>query len=135
MTSSMKYFKKYTYTPLWGRLNSWVVSHKALIICTLCHDLGHEFEPWWWQTLFRTQAQHLCFLHDSIWFIWFDTIICLSNLSCELWNRKIENKRIFFLQKIKKIHKFELPFCSNDAACAYLHLKGKFKINYFLYLV
>ena len=57
-------------------------------ICTLRHVLGCEFEPWWWQTLFRTQAQHLCFLHDSISFIWFDTVICLSNLSCELWNKK-----------------------------------------------
>ena len=34
-------------------------------------------------TSFWTQAQHLHFLHDYIWFIWFDTIICLSNFSCE----------------------------------------------------
>ena len=78
-----------------GRLNSWVVSHSALIIGKLCHALGCEFKPWWWQTLFQTQAQHLCFLHDSIWFIWFDTIICLSNLSCELWNRKLKIKEFF----------------------------------------
>ena len=68
-------------------LNSWLVSHSALNICTLHHALGHEFEPRWWQTLFQTQAQHLRILHDSIWFIWFETIFCLSNLSCELWNR------------------------------------------------
>ena len=75
-----------------GHLNSWVVSHSALIIGTLRHALGCEFEPWWQQTLFQTQAQHLCFLHDYIWFIWFDTIICLANLSCELWNRKLKIK-------------------------------------------
>ena len=80
-----------------GRLNSWVVSHSALIIGTLRHALGREFEPWWWHTLFWTQAQHLRFIHDSIWFIWFDTIICLSNLSCELWNRKLKIKK-----KLKK---------------------------------
>ena len=74
------------------RLNSWVVSHSALIIGTLCHALGHQFEPWRWQTFFQTQAQHLCFIHDSIWF---DTIICLSNLSCELWNRKLKIKKCF----------------------------------------
>ena len=50
---------------------------------------------WWWQTLLQTQAQHLHFLHDSIWFIWFDTIICLPNLSCELWNRKLKIKKLF----------------------------------------
>ena len=59
-----------------------------------------EFEPRWWQTLFWTQAQHLCFIHDSIWFVWFDTIICLSNLSCELWNRKLEIKEIYFKKSI-----------------------------------
>ena len=70
-------------------LDSWVVSHSAPNISTLRHALGCEFKPWWRQTLFGTQAQHLCFLHYIIWLIWFDTIICLSNLSCELWNRKM----------------------------------------------
>ena len=78
---------------LQGRLNSWVFSHSALIN----GRLRHEFESWWWQTLFRIQAQLLCFIH--IWFIWFDTIICLSNLSCELWNRKLKIKEIY-LKKI-----------------------------------
>ena len=64
-----------------GCLNSWV----ALIISILRHGLGREFKPWWQQTLFQTQAQHLHFIHDSIWFIWLDTFICQSNLSCELW--------------------------------------------------
>ena len=75
---------------------SWVVSHLALIIGTLCHALGREFKPRWRQTLFWTQAQHLCFIHDYIWFIWFDTIIYLSNLSSELWNRKLKIKEIYF---------------------------------------
>ena len=57
------------------------------------YALGREFESWWRQTLFRTQAQHLCFIHDSIWF---DTIICLSNLSCKLWSRKLKIKEIYF---------------------------------------
>ena len=90
----------YSIGGLLGRLNSWVVYSSALIIGSLCHAMGYEFEPWWWQRLFWTQAQHLRFLHDSIWFIWFDTIICLANLSvkfaCELCNRRIENKRNVF---------------------------------------
>ena len=81
---------------IWGLLDSWVVSHLALNMHKLCHALGHEFEPWWQQTLFWTQVQHLRFLHDCIWFIWFDTIICLSNLSCELWNRKLKINQLFF---------------------------------------
>ena len=60
------------------------------------YALGHEFEPRWRQTLFRTQAQHLCFIHNSVWF---DTIICLSNLSCELWSRKLKIKEIYFKKK------------------------------------
>ena len=107
----------------WGRLNSWVVSHLALIISTLRHALGHEFEPWWQQTLYRTQAQHLCFIHDSIWFIWFDTIICLSNLSCEVWNRKLKIKEIYLIKTLTSVtrwlefllqldHLQSLPFAS-----------------------
>ena len=50
--------------------------------------------PLWWQTIFRTQAQHLCFIHDSIWFIWFDTRYYLS-VKFIMWivKQKIENKR------------------------------------------
>ena len=76
-------------------MDSWV----ALNIITLYYALGREFKPQWQQTLFQTQAQHLRFLHDSIWFILFDTIICLSNLSFELWNRKLKIKEIHFLKK------------------------------------
>ena len=71
-----------------GPLDSWVVLHSALNIDTLHHALGHEFKPQWQQTLFWIQAQHLHFNHDSIWFIWFDNIICVLNLSWELWNRR-----------------------------------------------
>ena len=78
---------KLAFTDTVGRVDSWLVSHSAL-----CHALGREFEPQWWQTLYWAQA-HLQFFHDSIWFIWFDTIICLSNLSRELRNRKLT---IFF---------------------------------------
>ena len=88
---------------LLGRLNSWVVSHSALIIGTLHHAQGCEFEPQWWPTLFWIQAQHLRFIYDSIWFIWFDTIICQSNLSCELWNRKLKIKEIFLQKKFRII--------------------------------
>ena len=49
-----------------GQLDSWVVSHLAPNFGTLCHALACEFEPWWQQTLFQTQTQHLCFLRDSI---------------------------------------------------------------------
>ena len=79
-------------------MDSWV----ALNIITLYYALGREFKPQWQQTLFQTQALHLCFLHDSIWFIWFDTIICLSNLSYELWNRKLKKTKFIF----KKLNPF-----------------------------
>ena len=49
----------------------WISVHWAM-------PWGCEFEPQWWQTLFWTQAQHLHFFHDSIWFIWFDTNYYLS---------------------------------------------------------
>ena len=95
------------------RLNSWVVSQLALIIGTLCHILGHEFKPHWQQNLFRTQAQHRCFIHDSIWFIWFDTI-CLSNLSCELWHRILKIKDFFKNCKIWNWIKHH-RFCYNKS--------------------
>ena len=60
------------------------------------HAVWCEYKPKWWQTLLQTQAQHLRFLHESIWFIWFHTLICLSNLSCEMWNRKLKVNGIFF---------------------------------------
>ena len=39
----------------------------------LYHALGHEFdEPWWQQTLFWTQAQHLHFLwFNLVYLIWY----------------------------------------------------------------
>ena len=40
----------------WRCLNSWEVSHSALIRVTLRHALGSEFKPQWWQTLFSAQA-------------------------------------------------------------------------------
>ena len=79
-----------------GCLNSWVVSPNALFSCMLSYALGSEVKPWWWRILFWTQAQHLCFLCDSIWFIWFDAIICLSNLSWELGFRKLKINKIYF---------------------------------------
>ena len=85
-----------------GCLDSWVMSHLALNISTLRHALGCEFKPWWQCCIHA--AHHLCFLHDSSCFIWFDTIICLSNLSCELWNRKLKINE-FFLKK--RAQKFE----------------------------
>ena len=79
------------------RLNSWVVSHLALIIGALCPGL------WVWSLVMTnsfSHVQHLCFLNDSIWFIRFDTIICVSNLLCELWNRKLNMKEIYFFKKV-----------------------------------
>ena len=96
-----------------GRLNSWVVSHSALIIGKLCHALGCEFKPWWWQTLFRTQAQHLCFIHDSIWFI------CLSKFVMWIVKQKIENKRNLF----KKIYIIVFNICRPQSG-QILRLRG-----------
>ena len=63
-----------------------MVSHSALNIGTLCR----EFAPQWWQTLYRTQAQHLHFFHDSILFIWYYYL----SVKFVMWivEHKIENK-------------------------------------------
>ena len=60
---------------------------------------------WWWQTLFRTQARHQHFFHNSILFIWFDTNFCLSNLSWELWSRKLKIKKLFS-KKFNRIYQY-----------------------------
>ena len=49
--------------------------------------------------LFLDPSTKSMLFHDSIWFVWFDTIICLSNLSCELWNRKLKIKEFIFFKK------------------------------------
>ena len=89
----------FTLEVLFSFRGAWIAEwcHTWLLILVCCAvPMDHEFEPQWWQTLFWTQAQHLCFLHDSIWFIWFEINICLSNLSCELSNKKLKiNKYIF----------------------------------------
>ena len=77
---------------------------------------GSEFEPHWRQTLFWTQAQHLCFIHDSIWFVSFDTIICLSNFSCQLWNRILKIKKNIFKKSLVSFF-----FCFN---CSSSSLNG-----------
>ena len=77
----------------WYHIQLW-----TLVRCAMLWAVSSSFNV---DKLFRTQAQHLCFLHDSIWLIWFDTIICLSNLSCELWNRKLKIKETFFKKRKK----------------------------------
>ena len=69
--------------------------HSTVNIGTQHYTLGHEFTPQRQQILYQTQAQHLHFFHNSIWFIWFDTIICLSFFSFELWNRKLKMNKIW----------------------------------------
>ena len=105
-----------------GCLNSWVVSHLALIISTLHHALGCEFEPWWQQTLFQTQAQHLHFLDDSIRFIWFDTIICRSYLSCEWWNRKLKINDFFQKKIYLSFENSNEPVTKSEAVKLFWHL-------------
>ena len=79
----------------WGRLNSWVVSHSALIIGTLRHALGREFRPCRWQTLFGTQAQHM--LYSWFYLVWYYYL----SVKFVMWivKQKIENKRNLFLKK------------------------------------
>ena len=84
-----------------GCMQSWVVSHLALNIGMLHHTLAYEFTTPWRQTLYQTQEQHLHFYHDSVWL--FDLIllfVCQTNLSCELWNRKLK-------LKINKVYSFK----------------------------
>ena len=83
-----------------GSLDSWLVSHLALNIGTLSHAVGCELEPRCQQTLFGPKHYIFALFHDSYWFIWFDTFICLSNLSCELWSRKW---KIIFKKIISKL--------------------------------
>ena len=85
----------------------------------VCYALGHEFQPRWQQTIFRTQAQHLCFIHDAIWFVWFDTFICLLNLSCELWNRKLKLKEIYLK---KSSSRYSTPLCSTISPLKWGHI-------------
>ena len=77
-----------------GRLDSRVV-FTLDFWTSVRYALGREFEP----RRRQTQAQHQCFIHNSVWF---DTIICLSNLSCELWSGKLKIKEIYLKKKKKK---------------------------------
>ena len=73
-----------------GRLVSWVVSRWALNIGMLHRALVCEFMPWWWHTLYQTQAQHLHFF--MIFFGFFDLIlifVCqICHVHCETENWK-----------------------------------------------
>ena len=75
-----------------GRLNSWVVSHLALIIGTLRHALGREVESWWWLTFFG--LKHNIYALFMILFGLFDLILLFV-----MWivKQKIENKINLFL--------------------------------------
>ena len=64
-------------------MDSSVVSHSALNIGTSHHTLGSEFMPWWQKIPIFDPSTTSMLFHDLMWFICFDIIICLSNLSCE----------------------------------------------------
>ena len=82
-----------------GHLNSSEWFHTWLWSLVHC-AIGHEFKPQWQQTLFRTQAQHLCFIHDFylIYLIWY----YYFSVKFFMWivKQKIENKRIFLYRVV-----------------------------------
>ena len=49
----------------------------------------------------RPKHNNIYTFYDSILYIWFETIICLLKLSCELWNRKLKINEILFKKNIK----------------------------------
>ena len=86
-------------------------SHAAFEKSNTIHIMGHlhrlNFKHWftapctglWVCALVMTNSllgpsTTSTLFHYSIWFFWFDTINCLSNLSCELWNRKLKINKI-----------------------------------------
>ena len=84
---------------LWPHLLYLMVSSKGAWIAEWSSHSTFEHRyatPW---AMSSSLGDIKCFIHDSIWFVWFDTIICLSNLSCELWNRKLKIKEIYFKKK------------------------------------
>ena len=62
------------------------------------HALGPEFEPWWWQILFWTQAKRICFLLNSIWFIWYYYLSIKFVML--IAKQKIENKQNVFKKNL-----------------------------------
>ena len=71
--------------------DSWVVSHLALNNGILYRALGCQFAPWWWQTLYQTQAQHLHFfmiLFDSI--LSFVCQICHVNCETDFFKKHVK---------------------------------------------
>ena len=78
---------------LLGRLNSWVVSHSALIIGTLHHALGHEFEPWGDDKLFFWPKHNIYALFMILFGLFglillFVCQICHVNCETENWKYK-----------------------------------------------
>ena len=98
-----------------GHLNSWVVSHLALIISTLCHALGREFKTQWWQTLFG--HKHNIYAFFMILFGLFDLILLFVCQICHVNCEKIENKQNLFFKETYYKHRLVLKrtliLCSN----------------------
>ena len=97
----------------WGRLNSWVVSHSALIMGTLRHALGHEYEPWVAANSFLDPST------TSMLYLWFYLVYLVwyyyLSVKFVMWivKQKIENKRNFFLNvmfspSLKRLERPEL---------------------------
>ena len=82
-------------------LDSWVVSHLALNISMPCHTLGKSLHLGD-NKLFLDSSTTSTLFHDSIWLIWFETFISLSNLSCELWKRKLKINKNYLNKNIKR---------------------------------
>ena len=62
---------------------------------TLHHAQGREFEPWWWQNLYWTQAQQLQFLHDS--FGLFNLKLLFVGQICHVnYETKMKNTKFVF---------------------------------------
>ena len=84
-----------------------------MTIGMICHALGCELKPWWSQTLYQTQVDHLCFF--MILFGLFDLVllfVCqICHVDCE--TRKLKINEIYFKIQIKSPAKM-LPDNTTD---------------------
>ena len=100
-----------------GRLNSWVVSHSALIIGTLRHALGREFDKLFFGPKHNIYALFMILFGLFVWYYYL-------SVKFVMWivKQKIENKIKLFLKNIKlfilsylstNIHLLVLFYCES----------------------
>ena len=102
-----KWYSNWDKQSWWKRADHTTTTTTTIIVALIKSWIGECYHTELWTVVFCAMSlslgdvklffgpKHNIYTLFMIlfWFIWFDTIICLSNLSCELWNRK---KRKYF---------------------------------------